>query len=404
MSSSQTPQAPPAPGSHVPILDGIRGLAVALVMVHHFFSDSLPARTELDRTVFSIAHTGWCGVDLFFVLSGYLITGILYDTKGGRSYFKNFYARRTVRIFPLYYATLFVFFALFPLSSHPDVLDYVKDSRPDQLWFWAYLTNIRIAMRGDFYAELIPNLTWSLAIEEQFYLVWPMVVLLCSRRVLMRICVALIVGALALRTAFALNGTAWVVSYVLTPARLDCLAVGALLSLTFRGDYRPEIVTWARRVLLVTFVFVTALGIREGALQQRESVTYSVGFTGIALFYGSLLVLAVTTPRGSVLSRALDNGFLRMLGKYSYALYLCHGPAATAVRLLYHPRDQPLYFGSSLPRTLIYLVLAGAASLVVALLSWHLLEKHFLKLKRFFPSERAPTPQEEQEARAAVQP
>ncbi len=374
----------PDSGSRVSILDGLRGLAIALVMAHHFFMDSMPADNELDRTVFRIVHGGWCGVDLFFVLSGYLITGILLSSKGSKGYFKNFYARRTVRIFPLYYVTLFVFFVLLPKTNHPEILDYVKDSRSDQAWFWAYLTNIRIAMRGDFYVEVIPSLTWSLAIEEQFYLAWPLVVFLCSRSTLMRICIGLIIGALALRAAFALTGIHWVVSYVLTPARVDCLAIGSFLALFFRGSYRPQVVIWARRTILAMAVFVIWIGIRKGTLARGDELTYTLGFTGIGILFGSLLVLCLTTRSGSLLSCAVDNTFLRTLGKYSYALYLCHGPVGTAVRVLYNPRHQPLLFESSLPRTLIYALLTGLASLMVAFLSWHLFEKHFLKLKRHF--------------------
>lgn len=377
---------PPVAGSHISILDGVRGLAVALVMVHHFFADSMPADTYLDRTVFGIAHTGWCGVDLFFVLSGFLITGILFRTKGSPNYFKSFYARRTVRIFPLYYATLFIFFVLMPRVDHPEILDYVADSAPDQAWFWTYLTNIRIAMRGSFYRELIPNLTWSLAIEEQFYLVWPLVVMLCNRRALMRICVALIFGALALRLVMALNDVSYVASYVLTPTRIDCLAIGAFLALHLREGHGSGLVRLARWLLLGCGALVVFLGVREGALSQSDPLTYTLGYTAIGLFYGSLLVLCVTATPAPALGRLLDNGALRTLGKYSYALYLCHGPAGTAVRLVYNPRQQPLTFGSSIPRTLIYAALASVASLAVALVSWHLLEKHFMKLKRFFPS------------------
>ncbi|MFT5050858.1 MAG: peptidoglycan/LPS O-acetylase OafA/YrhL [Chlamydiales bacterium] len=384
----------PSAASHISILDGIRGLAVALVMAHHFFAASMPADTALDRTVFAVLHTGWCGVDMFFVLSGYLITGILFRTKGSGHYFRSFYARRTVRIFPLYYATLFVFFVLLPMVDHPEVADYIKPSQPDQLWFWAYLTNIRIAMRGAFYPELIPNVTWSLAIEEQFYLVWPIVVLLCSRRTLMRICVLLIVGALALRVTLALNGASYVLSYVITPARIDCLALGSFLALVSHGGqlgrFSPEVVSWARRVLLVSVAVVVWLGIRDGMLDPIQSLTYTLGFSGIAFLYGAFLVLCISTPPGSMLARAVDNGFLRTLGKYSYALYLFHGPVGTGMRLLYHPRHQPLWLGSSLPRTLIYVLIASVASLAAAFLSWHLMEKHFLKLKRYFPSGNPP--------------
>jgi peptidoglycan/LPS O-acetylase OafA/YrhL len=157
----------------VPVLDGLRGLAILLVMLHHFFQNYVPEPVWIDRLVFGLMGCGWFGVDLFFVLSGFLITGILYDAKGADRYFLNFYARRTLRIFPLYYAVLVLLFVLLPRVPHPLAADYVSDSAPDQLWFWLYLTNFRIALNGGWYSHLVPSVFWSLAIEEQFYVLYP---------------------------------------------------------------------------------------------------------------------------------------------------------------------------------------------------------------------------------------
>ena len=161
---------------HIPALDGIRGLAILLVLLCHFplYGDMQPT-IFIDKLFYAMTRAGWCGVDLFFVLSGFLITGILYDAKGSRFFFRNFYMRRCLRIFPLYYGVLAVFFVIvpfvLPLGRNYEL--FLKD----QAWYWSYLTNIKIAIEGwpKFYALAH---FWSLAVEEQFYFVWPFVVFL----------------------------------------------------------------------------------------------------------------------------------------------------------------------------------------------------------------------------------
>ena len=134
-------------GLHVPALDGIRGIAILLVMVHHFTIFGMGAPTTvLDKRVYKLFAAGWCGVDLFFVLSGFLITGILLDAKGGAHFFRNFYMRRFLRIFPLYYGFLFAFFVLLPLTF--SLGDNFRSLLEQQGWYWSYLVNLPIAMEG----------------------------------------------------------------------------------------------------------------------------------------------------------------------------------------------------------------------------------------------------------------
>jgi peptidoglycan/LPS O-acetylase OafA/YrhL len=152
---------------HFPTLDGVRGLAITLVMILHFTTDGgMEPTIQFDKLFFSLVKYGWIGVDLFFVLSGFLITGILYDAKGSRHYFRNFYMRRCLRIFPLYYGFLAIWFLLLP-----QVYTWPEEIRTpySQLWCWAYLTNVLQATAQDLGAS--PPYTghfWSLAVEEQF--------------------------------------------------------------------------------------------------------------------------------------------------------------------------------------------------------------------------------------------
>ncbi|MBD0321145.1 MAG: acyltransferase, partial [Gemmatimonadetes bacterium] len=175
---------------HLPALDGLRGVAVALVVLLHFtlFVPAGPVESFFSRGV----GTGWMGVDLFFVLSGFLITGILYDSRDSPAYFRNFYARRSLRIFPLYYAYLFAIFAVLPRVQAGAAGPAEESAR---IWVWTYLSNVLFARGG---WEVMPGHTthlWSLAVEEQFYLLWFAAVVMAPRRWLLPTIVGCLVVA-----------------------------------------------------------------------------------------------------------------------------------------------------------------------------------------------------------------
>ena len=157
---------------HLPGLDGVRGLAILMVMAVHFVGDATPHNLA-ERVAVKLGNYGVLGVDLFFVLSGFLITGLLLDAKGDPHYFRNFYARRTLRIFPLYYAVLALLLLVLPrVIALPLALD---ESRMHQAWLWTYTANFFIAAKASWALPYVSHF-WSLAIEEHFYLVWPLVV------------------------------------------------------------------------------------------------------------------------------------------------------------------------------------------------------------------------------------
>ncbi len=164
----------------MPALDGVRGLAVLMVLLDHFVGDMLPPTNSVERVIVYVTAYGAYGVDLFFVLSGFLITGILYDARDKTSYFRNFYMRRFLRIFPLYYGVLALLFFVAPLIPllQGATLDYLVER---QAWAWLYGVNIYTAIRGEWALSFI-NHFWSLSVEEQFYLFWPLVVYLLARR------------------------------------------------------------------------------------------------------------------------------------------------------------------------------------------------------------------------------
>jgi peptidoglycan/LPS O-acetylase OafA/YrhL len=190
--------------SRIPELDGIRGIAVLLVIIHHSVANYTPLATW-EKVVCQAVGIGWSGVDLFFVLSGFLISGILIDSRESPRYFTSFYARRVLRIFPLYFGYLLGFFCLIkPFAAifpFPEVAKWSLLPATEQLWYWSYLSNWRSGLGHD-----ISFLThfWSLAIEEQFYMVWPLVVFFASRKALLRICIGIVVLAVTMRTGLEL--------------------------------------------------------------------------------------------------------------------------------------------------------------------------------------------------------
>src|SRR5262245_57382334 len=191
----------PGLDGHIPALDGLRGVAILLVMLHHF--TVIQPAGAFEKWFERFAHLGMHGVDLFFVLSGFLITGILFDSKGEPHFLRNFYMRRSLRIFPLYYAVVVFSFLLVPIilahvAGLAGKLSRFQGASEDWVWYVFYLSNFSIA-RVSAFRHGILDVTWSLAIEEQFYLVWALCVLFFNWRTLRGICLGAILGALAIR-------------------------------------------------------------------------------------------------------------------------------------------------------------------------------------------------------------
>jgi peptidoglycan/LPS O-acetylase OafA/YrhL len=354
--------------------------------------------TLTDRVYVSVARLGWTGVDLFFVLSGFLITGILYDAKGGRHYYRNFYVRRTLRIFPLYYA--FVFFTLnlapwlWPGTEMSRVATRANEEH-GQLWYWLYLSNVHFVQEEGFTQ---PNLavTWSLAIEEQFYLVWPLVVAALGRRILMWTCGGLVAAALATRVALVVSGADATAPYLLPFCRMDALAAGAFVALALRDARDAETLRgWAPFVAFAAAAIFLVGWYAEDPFDNEawaEPGMQTAGYTLLALGFGSVLALVASDPVPG-LSRVLSAPVLRTFGKYSYALYLFHIPVRRFIRDEYFPvADFPSWMGSPLPGQMLFYVAATAPAFLLAWLSWHVLEQRALALKRFFPYGRSARP------------
>lgn len=366
----------------IPELDGLRGIAVLLVFLTHFVAENLDRHAAgVDGVVRWVARFGWTGVDLFFVLSGFLITGILLDTREQPGYWRKYAARRILRIFPLYYGALVLVLLVLPLSGWSDPGFAVL--RQHQVWYWTYTVNVLQALKGSAATPLYTEHFWSLCIEEQFYLVWPLVVLLASRRALLRIAGAACVFGVAFRWWLQYQPVNPVAAYVLTPGRLDGLMIGAALAVAQRQGGLERWRSLARRLAPVAAGLLVALALWRG-MEHADPVMAVAGYPLIAGGYGCLLVLSLTGPVGA-LRRLLSHPRLRAWGKYSYGLYIIHFPLLGALLDKLGDRTHRMVWGAShLPGVALLCALGVPLSYALAWLSYHLYEARFLALKAYF--------------------
>jgi peptidoglycan/LPS O-acetylase OafA/YrhL len=387
----------------IPALDGLRGAAILVIMLHHFVT--MPAARGFEIPFVLAAKAGWVGVDLFFVLSGFLITGTLVDSRGAAGYARSFYARRALRILPLYMATVAVLTISLPLAARFDP-ECARKFGTHIWWYWTQTTNIMLARAGNF--DVVGFSTphfWSLAVEEQFYLVWPILVALCPPRHLASACLTVAAVSVILRPVLLANGTAPLAIYTLTPTRMDGLALGGALAVARRSDSLWRLVkSPAQSVarlpaagwLGVIVLGVLGMALLDPAVDHNAPAMQAIGFPMIAAVAAVVLAAALCAPVGSPLERWLTAGWLRTLGRYSYGLYVLHYPLA---HLLWSagvdPRKLPAVDGSRLPAQLLVIAAASSLSFGAAWVSYQYLESPFLRFKRIVPvrlTRAIPTP------------
>src|SRR3990167_5268269 len=375
----------------IPALDGLRGIAVLWVMLHNgsFFA-VLDFDTALGGNLWRMLHAGWLDVQLFFVLSGFLITGILLDAKEHKSenIFKNFYMRRILRIFPVYYLSL-IAIALFAWFQ-PGVSIWADSIADHMAWFALYMNNWLHP-----FVHFKLGRFWSLAVEEQFYLLWPFVVIFVTRQSLLKICLLLVAFAVAFRFGLVLIDPQFAVAdegaYLWTPCRMDALAVGALLAIVIR-EY-PAHQNMGRMVNLATILSLlyclTAIYLKYTFSSVAADWTM-LNQTVAAILFGAYIYYCITPAEISgirtLFVRAVSFSWLRSCGKYSYAMYIFHAPIALALKELVYPGIKVQvgdgnFFG--VPHFYIVdTILFVACTFGLAVVSWILIEKPFLDAKK----------------------
>ncbi|MEL6606047.1 MAG: acyltransferase [Cyanobacteria bacterium J06614_10] len=363
LATSTCQQTPPPIKKHLPVLDGIRGLAALMVMAFHY----LEGKNYLIRGTFyepllKFSALGQTGVDLFFVLSGFLITRILINSKNKQNFFSIFYARRSIRIMPLYYFYLVLALIVLPILAGEALPEFSKS------WYsWVHLQNIPRTFQ---FPSEGPLFYWSLAVEEHFYLFWPVLVYFLPRRKIAIASLLLIAFSFGLRLYMLPQG--WDVFYF-TLTRMDALLFGALLAV-----FEPALLTrTANNRRLFTLLFFS-VGVPLGLIFLAAGGTgnywvLAVKYPMTALVYTALIGFAITTTDCSWVRKVFESRPLCFIGSISYGLYVYHTLCFKWLNQLL-PETDPL-----LP-----MPLAFACAIAVAYVSFHLLEKPFLRLKRFF--------------------
>jgi peptidoglycan/LPS O-acetylase OafA/YrhL len=343
---------------HIAALDGLRAAAIGLVLLYHL-TPMRDSNHGLRTLLFKIADIGWSGVDLFFVLSGFLITTKLLEARDDPHRFRDFYVRRALRILPLYYGV---------------VLVLVMIGRPSlqaQLPYWLYYSNfVSLPLPTDAGAPI--GHFWSLAIEEQFYFLWPAVVFLCSRRTAIAVCALLAIAAPLLRFAFASLGAHWAVTYGWTPMRADGLVLGALIALL--GTNRR--IAWI--ALAAGTPLVAWAAWRDQAYLIVHNATHSEGLlvrallpSAVSVSFAAILILSLEYQ-----PRFLGAAPLRATARYSYGIYVAHFMIVPALF-----QWLPLAGLTRNSASLLFFVAGSAISFALAALSFHAYESFFLRLK-----------------------
>ncbi len=368
-----------------PALDGLRGIAILLVMPFHF-TKSFEAHGVADRILGSVAATGYLGVDLFFVLSGYLITTGLLQARGSGNYFSRFYARRVLRIFPLYYCLIALIVLVAPRIPAFAQTEPVQLTQAHQAWFWVHGVNWLTAINGTF--DVVAHETsviWSLSIEEQFYLVWPVLVLLLGRRHLPRLCALLILGSTGLRVWLLTHGSPLVTVYTATFTRFDGLALGAALACLAQATSSRPVVRLIRRSWWLSLVaFDLAFFIPVPGFVSHLALT--AVFLCAAIGWGGVLLRTLDAEPSTVWGRIVRAEVLQRFGLYSYGLYLLHPwVEASMPKLGLSARALTSAVGSSFGGQVLYLAIATTIAFVAAAASYHLFEARFLALKNRIP-------------------
>jgi peptidoglycan/LPS O-acetylase OafA/YrhL len=370
-----------AAAQHLDALDGLRALAIVLVLVHHLTPGGDPNQ-GVRALVFKLAQIGWSGVDLFFVLSGFLITGILLRGKAAGRPMSSFLMRRVLRIVPAYYLALLLVLVVVPLltGAYP-----VPDVWLQAPW-WLYVSNMfpaNFEVLGGLFGM---SHFWSLAVEMQFYLLWPLLVYRLSPQALVRAALGGLALALVARAAAVALGAGWKITYAWMPMHMDGLLAGALVALAVhRGVVWARVRGWVWAALAVGSLivgWVMWFGHGSAVFKSNELLLHSVLRICLpsvfAMTYAACLWAAL---QPNALGRALSHPALEPVARYSYGLYIVHYLLMPWYEQTFGPQVLVQYLGGRDLPVYAYLILASGISYAIAMVSYHGFEQRFLRLK-----------------------
>ncbi|HRH46580.1 MAG TPA: acyltransferase [Pyrinomonadaceae bacterium] len=317
----------------IPEIDGLRGIAILGVLAFHLFGEGINYEQShwLINCLAEISKYGANGVALFFVISGFLIGGILIDNHDSPNYFKTFYVRRIFRIFPLYYGLIVIFYILSHANSYHLILipEWMLGFTFSSKWYLIFAQNFPMVRDGNLGTGILAP-TWSLAVEEQFYLTLPFIIRFVPRKFLTSIILALFGGATIFRAIIWYQTSSLFATKFLMPSCLDLLMIGVLIAILLR--FPKSLILMERyglKLLIAVFlILMICLSILSNLVlkysPKLEENPFILVATFLSLIYGLLLILAVISKPKEIINKILCNRILRKFGELSYFIYLFH--------------------------------------------------------------------------------
>jgi peptidoglycan/LPS O-acetylase OafA/YrhL len=379
-------RAAAASHAHIASLDAVRGIAVLLVLVFHFgwtFTTGNPVTYVIRRAIW----VGWVGVDLFFALSGFLITRGLIATSAlpTKERMRLFWTRRFLRIFPLYYAVLIV----------GAIACYFLGVAPPSLSYWLYFQNYAIAFDPMSVIRWTSHF-WSLAIEEQFYLFWPVLMLLARPKQRVPITLGLLGFGLVVRTVVAMMGPRLMTDiadvfpklvYCATPMHMDGLLLGALVSMLVQDPEHPIARAWKKLrapAMVAAYAAAAVLAVVTQGFSPYDRRVAVIGYPLLAFAFASTIYALVDRPAGAPALWPWRSRALQSCGKISYGMYVLHWPISALLIVPMEAKLAALPVGAAAAVGTAIIVVGTLVSYALAWLSFRYFEQPFLKLKARF--------------------
>jgi peptidoglycan/LPS O-acetylase OafA/YrhL len=293
-------------------VDGLRGIAIMIVLLFHYLNNAFLNNSELnlfENLISKITSYGWAGVNLFFVISGFLIGTILLKNRKATNFFKTFYIRRVLRIIPLYYTFLLIYFLSNLLFQSSDLVLFEK---PISIWkYFVFIQNFSMSSMGHFGPNALTP-TWSLAIEEQFYLVIPFLFYFFDTKKLITISFLLIIFSVY----FRINSVNWYMEYTHFFSRIDSPLIGIIVSIIYFNSNETFNLMKGKNFKYFTVILV--------AILILFLIKKQINHTLISYVFGGLLLFSLQSKPNKIVYKIIVNNFTLFLGKYSYFIYLFH--------------------------------------------------------------------------------
>ncbi len=359
-------------------LDGLRGIAILAVMLCHssIIGPNQP-ESSFGTTLLALFDFGWAGVDLFFVLSGFLITQIILSSRNNAGWINSFFIKRAFRILPIYFLFIsLLVIAGYTIKSQDGEFNFITDN---QFYYWLMAQNFIALITNNWWPGLFyDGHLWSLAIEWQFYMVWPFIAGRLSHKALALFSCFVILVALITRIILWQLDTHIAIIYTHTITRMDSIAIGALIAIIVGSGINKTLPRKISNVLICNgIVFIAVTFYFYGRASYHVPLMYTVGYTIIATLFAGLILKAVTNNDDATFNRILSTRFLTMVGKYSYAMYIIHLPLMNTLGIYVKEFTSKNFYAQW-----IYLPTLFIATLLIAMVSWKIIEKPALSFAK----------------------